>query len=185
MGSIDMARTATHRTCEDHHRLDVRALARDGLLTGVGVLTWTRSGRVTGTVSVHGDGNSITLAYAIGGKKFVERVAINKTAVHLGGHRPWFLCPTCERRVAVLYGGERFRCRHCLDLRYVAQREGKRHRAISKIQRVRIRLGGSGNLMEPRPCRPRYMHTRTFERLIREEDESWSAYASIGPHQVN
>jgi hypothetical protein len=173
-----MARTATHRTCEEMRRLDVRLLARDGLLTGSGVLTWSRGGHVTGTVAVRGDGDSVSLAYVSDGQEIEERVALDATAVHLGGERSWFLCPGCDRRVAVLYAGARFRCRHCLDLRYTSQRETPRFRAIARIQRVRVKLGGTGNLIEPRPRRPRYMHTRTFERLVVEEDEAWQAYAS-------
>jgi hypothetical protein len=175
-----MARTATHTTCEDHHRLDVRELARDGLLTSSGTVTWSRSGRVTGTISVEGDGHGVSLAYAIDGMKFVERVSLDKTAVHLGGYRPWFLCTTCERRVAVLYGGERFRCRHCHGLRYASQREGKRHRAISRIQRVRSKLSGTADLTQPIPSRPRYMHHRTYQRLVEEETAAWQAYLVRG-----
>ena len=33
-----MARIATHSTCESHHRLDVRELARSGLLNGTVVM---------------------------------------------------------------------------------------------------------------------------------------------------
>ena len=175
-----MAREATHRVCEDHHRLDVRSLARDGLLTGSSTVTWSRVGHVTGTVAINGDGDSVKLTYALDGQEIEERVALSRTPVHFGGHRFWFLCPGCERRIAILYGGERFRCRHCHDLRYRSQRESERHRAISRIQRVRMKLGGTGNLIQPRPPRPRYMHTRTFERLIRQENEAWQAYASAG-----
>ena len=169
-----MARIATHRVCEDHHRLDVGALNRGGLLTGSGTLSWS-----DGThVAVNGYEDSIVLTYAINGKGFQERVSISKTAVHLGGHRSWFLCPGCSRRIAALYYTKRFRCRHCLDLRYATQRETPRFRAISRIQRIRKKLGGTRNLMKPRPSRPRYMHHRTYQRLLRQEDEAWQAYAS-------
>ena len=172
-----MARTATHATCEDHHRLDVLALARDGLLTGTGVLTWTRGGHVTGSISVKGDGDSVTLSYALDGQEIEEQIRLTTTPVHLGGHRFWFRCPGCDRRVAVLYGGARFRCRHCHDLRYSSQREPPRFRAISRIQRVRMKLLGTGDLTQPRPPRPRYMHRRTYQRLIKEEIEAWRSYA--------
>ena len=42
-----MARIATHRVCEDHHRLDLRELARSGLLNGSGALTWADGHQVT------------------------------------------------------------------------------------------------------------------------------------------
>jgi hypothetical protein len=173
-----MGRDATHRTCESHHCLDVRELSRSGLLTSTGTIMWSRGDRTTGVATVQGDGDSVTLSYRIDGQEFEERVRLDRTSLHLGGHRSWFLCPGCDRRIAVLYGGVRFRCRHCLDLRYVSQRETPTFRAITKVQIIRKKLGGSGNLIEPCPSRPRYMHQRTYERLIREEAEALRAYAS-------
>jgi hypothetical protein len=173
-----MARIATHRTCESYHRLDVRELARDGLLNSTGTITWSRVDRVTGRITVSGDGDSVTLAYATRNQNIKERVPLSKTPVNFGGERCWFLCPGCDRRVGVLYGDTLFRCRHCHNLRYDSQRVSKRHRAISRIQKTRVKLGGSSNLMKPRPTRPRYMHASTYQRLIREENEAWQAYAS-------
>ena len=166
------------RTCESYHRIDIRALARDGLLTGSGTITWSLGGSVTRTVAIKGDGDCLKLICVNEGQKIEERVALSTTPVHLGGHRFWFACPGCDHRVAILYGGQRFRCRHCLDLRYRSQWESARFRAISRIQKVRRKLGGDANLLKPRPSRPRYMHVRTFERLISEEAEAWEAYAS-------
>ena len=175
MASIEMARMATHRVCEDHHRLDVGALNRSGLLSGSGTLTWPDGHHVT----INGNGDSLRLEYVINGKEFQERVSISKTAVHLGGHRAWFLCPGCDRRIAALYFAKQFRCRHCHDLRYASQRDTPRFRAISRIQRTRKKLGGSENLLQPLPSRPRYMHALTYERLLSEEAEAWQAYAGI------
>lgn len=174
MASIDMAREATHRVCEDHRRLDAGALARGGLLSGSGTLSWPGGTHV----AVNGYGDSIELTYAIDGKDIQERLSIDKTAAHLGGHRAWFLCPGCGRRIAALYLAKRFRCRHCHDLRYASQRETPRFRAISRIQRIRVRLGGSRNLMKPLPARPRYMHNVTYQQLLSEEAEAWQAYIS-------
>ena len=170
-----MARIATHSVCEDHHRLDVRELARSGLLSGSGTISWPDGHHVT----INREGDSVELSYVINGKEFQERISLSKTAVHLGGHRSWFLCPDCRRRIAALYFAKRFRCRHCLDLRYASQRETPRFRAISRIQRIRKKLGGSANLFDEQPSRPRYMHARTYERLVRKEAEAWQAYAGI------
>jgi hypothetical protein len=174
-----MSRTATHKTCESYHRLDVRELARYGLLNRTGTITWSSRDRVTGTISVHGDGgDSVTLNYAVDGQKIEERVSLSKTKMNFGGERSWFLCPSCNRRIAVLYGGRLFRCRYCLGLRYVSQRETPRFRSISRIQRVRKKMGGSGDLTRPRPQRPRYMHHRTYEKLVDEEGKALQDYRS-------
>ena len=168
-----MAREAIYRVCEDHHRLDVRELARCGLLNGSGTISWPDGHYV----AINGYGNNVELSYANNGKEFQERVSISKTAVHLGGHRSWFRCPSCDRRIAALYFMKQFRCRHCHGLRYQSQRDTPRFRAISRIQRARRRLGGTGNLTKPLPTRPRYMHARTYERLVREEAAAWQAFA--------
>ena len=170
-----MARIATHKVCEDHYRLDVRELTCSGLLSGSGTIIWPDGHHV----AISGCDGSVKLTYAIGVEKTIERISISKTAVHLGGHRSWFLCPGCNRRIAALYFVMQFRCRHCHDLRYRSQRETPRFRTISRIQRARRRFGGTGNLTKPLPTRPRYMHTSTYQRLVREEAEAWQAYAGI------
>ena len=59
-----------------------------------------------------------------------QRVPIRLTACHLGGVRPWFVCPVycdgryCGRRAAILYSaGELFACRRCYGLSYASQQE--------------------------------------------------------------
>jgi hypothetical protein len=89
--------------------------------------------------------------------------------------RPWFLCPGagCGRRVAVLYGpGRYFLWRHCYDLRYQSQRDNKMYRALHRAQKIRGRLGGSGNTTEPFPERPKGMHLKTHRRLLREPHDA-------------
>jgi hypothetical protein len=44
-----------------------------------------------------------------------------------------------------------FASRHCCGLTYASQQESPRHRAISRAQKLRVRLGGSANLLEPFP----------------------------------
>jgi len=101
-----------------------------------------------------------------------QRVPITWTDCALGGRRPWFTCPIysngryCGRRVAKLYdAGDLFACRHCYGLTYQTQKENPRDRAISRVQKMRMRLCGSQNLLEPFPEKPLRMHWRTYERL--------------------
>ena len=169
-----MARTATHSTCESLHRLDVGALNRSGLLSGSGTITLGNGPCVT----VNGYGDILKLTFGADDEAVVQRISIDKTPVHLGGHRAWFLCPGCDRRISALYFVRHFQCRHCHDLRYASQRDTPRFRAISRIQRARKKLGGSENLLQPRPSRPRYMHAQTYQRLLREEEAAWNAYSA-------
>jgi hypothetical protein len=62
--------------------------------------------------------------------------------------------------------GQVFACRQCCGLTYASQREIPRHRAISRVQKIRMRLGGSANLLERFPKKPRGMHRWTYRRLF-------------------
>jgi hypothetical protein len=75
--------------------------------------------------------------------------------------------------VAKLYGpGKYFLCRHCYDLRYESQREDKKTRALRKAQKIRTRLGGSANMLEPFPEKPKGMHLDTYIRLWWKHNEA-------------
>ena len=100
-----------------------------------------------------------------------QYVPIEWTECNFGGQRPWFCCPVssgdqrCDRRVALLYGGELFACRQCYRLTYQCQRETQQQRNLSAAQKIRLRLGGSANILEPFPSKQKGMHWRTYERL--------------------
>jgi hypothetical protein len=52
-------------------------------------------------------------------------VGTQTTPCTLGGHRYWFTCPRCDRRVAILYRVNKdFACRYCHVLAYACQKEG-------------------------------------------------------------
>lgn len=96
-------------------------------------------------------------------------VPITWTPCHLGGERPWFLCPSCDRRVAKLYGGAVFACRHCMRLNYPSQQASKRDRALDHAWTLRQKLGcDAGPLDFPAEYipRPKGMHRTTFARRI-------------------
>jgi hypothetical protein len=72
-----------------------------------------------------------------------------------------------------VYGpGRYFLCRHCYDLTYQSQRDNKMYRALHPAQDIRRRLGGSANMTEPFPEKPKGMHWRTYERLWGEHHEA-------------
>jgi hypothetical protein len=102
-------------------------------------------------------------------------VPLTRTGCNFGGERPWFVCPGagCGRRVAGLYGpGRYFLCRRCYDLVYESQRENGMYRALHKAQAIRKRLGGSANMTEPFPQRPKGTHHDTYMRLFWEHNEA-------------
>ena len=89
-----------------------------------------------------------------------------------GGRRGWWLCPAagCGRRVAVLYGGKVYACRHCHKLAYQTQREQAHDRAGSRADTIRKRLGWEAGILNLPGGKPKGMHWRTFERLQAAHD---------------
>jgi hypothetical protein len=158
----------------------VRRWHREGLLQAGQYFSWswTRGEEPAGSIGVRTEWDAVVLIYrsrSWGGSewKSVERqVSVTWTACHLGGRRPWFICPVasgsryCGRRVAVLYGaGELFACRHCCGLAYESQQEPVGQRGLGKAQKIRMQLGGCQSMCEPFPNRPKGMHWRTYDRL--------------------
>jgi hypothetical protein len=177
-----MARPALggRATCESCTSIDVREWHRQGRLHPGQHFSWswTHGGDPAGTVSVRVECAAVVLSYRYccpgsnEWKSIQQQVPIRLTACHYGGVRPWFLCSVCcngrycGRRVAVLYGaGDLFACRHCYGLAYASQQESPRSRVISRSRKIRMRLGGSPDVLQPFPKRPRGMHQRTYMRL--------------------
>jgi hypothetical protein len=100
-------------------------------------------------------------------------VRVVRTPCNLGGSRAWFICPAvgCGRRVAVLYGGGIFACRHCYQLAYASAREDAGDRAARRADRLRARLGWEPGILNGEGDKPRWMRWRTFERLAAKHDQ--------------
>jgi hypothetical protein len=157
-------------TCEQCRSIDVRRWRREGRLRPDRLFSveWTLGGAPSAKLFVRTEAHSLTLIFqrAAGGKLAQQRVPITWTACHLGGGRPWFGCPGCGRRAALLYSvGGSFLCRLCRELIYESQQEPVWFRGITEAQKIRMRLGGSPNLVEPFPDKPARMHRRTYQRL--------------------
>ncbi len=173
-------------TTESLLRLDVRRLHRYGQLQPGrrDSSSWLRNGKPSGSISHRAVGygsraKALVLEYRLTTNGQIEeveqRVWLAWTPCNYGGARPWLLCPRCGRRVAILYAGHRFYCRRCHDLAYSSTRESVIDRGIYKAQAIRKRLGGSGDLTQPFPPKPKGMHWHTYYRL---EDEARDAYHS-------
>jgi hypothetical protein len=186
-GSGNWYRFDKKTTTGECHSVDVRYLYREGLLESRSwfSLRWSRADRETGSIGGVVEGTEtperVILTYrhrkGPGGEweDVRESVPLTWTACNYGGERPWFICPGvgCGRRVALLYGpGKYFLCRHCYDLSYQSQRDNKTYRALHRAQKIREQLGGSANMMEPFPEKPKGMHRSTYERLFWEHHEA-------------
>lgn len=109
-----------------------------------------------------------------------QTVQVTHTPCPLGGSRPWFSCPRCNRRVGVLYqrtepslevviqGQRRVvlpecpapACRNCLKLQYSSQSENASQRSLRRTRK----LGAKLSTVKPGQ-KPKWMRWATFEQL--------------------
>ena len=107
-----------------------------------------------------------------------QAVRLERTPCRFGGDRPWFCCPRCERRVALLYlRGGAFRCRHCHGLAYASTRQGANRRLLGKADRLRRGLEGQEGLGSV-PPRPAWMSPRAYWRTMHRILDLDGAYAA-------
>ena len=175
----------TRNTTDGCLALDITVLGRRGSLEPgrSGTVSWSRDGQPIGSVTLLGLPDGIRLSYrgqtGEGAWEVVDEVVdFLVSATTFGNGRRWFACPACARRCRILYGGARFRCRHCNRLRYESQFESAAQRANRLARKIRRRLGGSEGLMDEFPPRPRGMHWATYRRLetmAAGADERWEA----------
>ncbi|MGX2042247.1 hypothetical protein ACWJKU_19275 [Methylocaldum sp. MU1018] len=170
--------------------LDIRKLQRDGLLTPGRAFgrEWTVNGEEVASIRMRTEVDRVILSYrsrsnAGEWQPMEYPVYLEWTGLHFGGQRAWFLCPArgCGRRVAILFGGSIFACRHCHKLAYECQRETDDARAMRRADTIRQRLGWGAGIANPEGGKPKGMHWRTFERLKAEyaafANASWAGMA--------
>ena len=154
------------RTVEQTRSLEIGPLQRDGYLSAPKQdwLIWRREGgEITGMARVEWDGTQLRIRNQV--------IDIVRTPCRFGGYRLWFRC-VCRRRVSAMYSpnGGRWGCRHCYRLTYATRQAIPRDRQLLRAQRIRRRLGGSPNMLEPFPPKPKGMHRRTYDRLRHAHD---------------
>ena len=59
-------------------------------------------------------------------------------------------------------------CRACHDLAYASECESGEDRLRRRARTIRRRLGGSANLLDPFPDKPKGMHRSTYARWCRK-----------------
>jgi hypothetical protein len=148
-------------------RLDVRDLAREGLLNGD---HWTTS---WGGMPLEVFDNAVWIRFQSWGELRRQTIPLERTRCHLGGSRAWFRCPSpgCGKRVAVLHhSGSRFACRRCHGLVYRTQQEAPDGRLLIRAERIWSRLGCA---FGDEPQKPKWMQWRRFNRMA---DQASAAY---------
>lgn len=161
------------RCTDEAHRIDARSWTKLLAAGASFTCTWTQDAAPIALlyVQVHVSGANAALLYARTGdslfhlaRQYVELVYM---PAHFGGTVARFMCPTCSRRVAVLYSGVGgFACRCCQGLAYRSTREPKHDRLVKRAERLRDQLGWKGGIFAPEGRRPPRMAKRTFARLV-------------------
>ena len=174
MGGHSSGRHGGKRTNNDMHVLDIREIASAGLLKPGCSFSrqWTRGGEKIASIGLRTETDRVVLNYRSrsNGDEWQDMnypVYLAWSGCNYGGQRAWWLCPAvgCGRRVAVLYGGKVYACRHCHKLAYSTQRQQADDRATGKADKIRNRLGWDAGILNLPGGKPKGMHWRTFARL--------------------
>ena len=93
------------------------------------------------------------------------KVKLIWTPCNFGGWRVWFVCPKCNKKVAILYSPYGLACRQCYDLKYASQSMDDFERGGRLINKLRKRLGWAGGFAHGEFGKPKRMHRKTYSRL--------------------
>jgi hypothetical protein len=154
---------------EETPRITIADLRAWGFIPGpgeerTGIVTLSRDGEETGrlqaTARIDGLGSFIRFDYLLGEERtpVAHEHGLEPFPCHLGGHRLYFRCKYCARRVTALYlSGGYYACRHCHRLAYmVSQEHGTLSEMIDRAHHLRAR---AKRLRE-------YRHPRKANRLL-------------------
>lgn len=159
--------------------LDIRNLHPEGLLIPGSHSQWKRpfDGHLLRAVQLHAKQGEVIVSVLsrIPGRELWDRydqsISLEFTSCNYGGTRPWWICPSCSRRVAVLYAPRHFfACRHCFRLVYASQCESGGVRALLRVNKIRRRLGWLPGVLNEIGNRRKGMHRKTYDRLKAEHD---------------
>ena len=170
-GSGNRWRYGKKGTVDASKRLDIRYLKQhDMLRSGTYNMSWNRGGEPSGSCAIRivaGESMTVICRWRNGSndewQPMEKTISLAHTACALGGSRPWFVCPHCSRRVAVLILDAGYvACRHCLKLTYGSCNEDLIDRSWRRRDKYKARMGGDDiNIY----VKPKGMHQRTWERL--------------------
>ena len=164
------------RICTDElSSIDIRQLAREGHmnLERMSWHSWFRHGQLSATLHTCRRSDGLWVEWRTRqshGKWhiFKRLLIVERTSCHLGGRRTWWLCPNCQKRVAMLYGGLELACRTCWGANYRSQRETLEDRSSRMLNKVKKRLSWPLGSLSDIGDKPKGMHWSTYMRLMDE-----------------
>ena len=175
MGGFNSGKRGGKRTTDQMRKLDIRRVHRAGSLVPGESCTWSWKWGIDSVfrISMQASEDAVTLCYRVTdhfgeGRDYAYEVRIEWTSCNFGGKRAWWICPNCGRRVAVLWGGRKYACRHCHRLAYQSTRTTPGSECYLKANKIRLRLGWGGGVASPLGSRPKWMHLTTYARLLRQ-----------------
>ena len=151
-------RHVPRQKAEDSIALDVNYLSRNGYLDDGNWkrLYWKRHGKIILEVLIKARQNHFTIDLGA----TTHTIKLTHTSSNFGGSRRWFLCPSCNKRMGVLY--LRFKylgCRYCQRISYESQSINaenriawKYHKQFDKLFLSRLYKGAK--------------HNRAFEKFL-------------------
>ena len=129
---------------EDSLALDIRWLKRNNVLIAgdTRTVTWHRNRKQIISRQIRAKDNAIVVANG----NQTQWIRLTKTPCQLGGNRDWFLCPSCDQRMAILYQrANRFACRHCQQISYQSQALSPDDRLAQQFHKKETALLNSRN----------------------------------------
>jgi hypothetical protein len=85
---------------------------------------------------------------------------------YFGKHRAIFVCSTCCGGAVRLFGKDgNYACRFCHRAQYLSQKQKTASRKRLAACKLRLELGGSPDIHELRPSRPKWTRRRTYQRI--------------------
>ncbi len=94
-------------------------------------------------------------------------ICIERTPLHLGGYRYWFICPYTKKRAVKLYAhpnADKYSSRQALGLLYTSQSENGEDRAYRKKRKILSKFNQDYSFI----AKPKGMHNKTYERLLKQ-----------------
>jgi len=85
---------------------------------------------------------------------------------YFGKHRAIFVCSTCRCGALRLFAHHgTYACRHCHRAQYLSQKQKTASRKRLAACKLRLELGGSPDIHELIPSRPKWTRRRTYQRI--------------------